>query len=65
MHSTVTVVNNTLLYNLKLLRPYTLKVLITRQKIYITIVVMDVNQTYCGNHFAIYTCINQIITLYT
>ena len=43
MHSTVTVVNNTLLYTLKLLRPWILKVLITIKKIYITIVVMDVN----------------------
>lgn len=27
--------------------------------------VMDVNQNYCGNHFAMYSYIYQIIMLYT
>ena len=42
------------LYNLKLLREYILKVLITHKKATVC-VVMDINKSYHGDHFSTYT----------
>lgn len=42
------------LYNRKLLRECILKVLITHKKAKVY-VVMDINKTYCGDHFSAYT----------
>ena len=52
----VTIVSDTVLHvGKKLLREQILKILITRKQFVVTMYDNDVNQTYCGNHFAIYT----------
>ena len=57
MYSMVTTINNVILYILKLLT--VLKVLITRKKI-CNCVLMDIYQTYCGDHCAIHTNIKSL-----
>lgn len=51
--------NNTDSYIWKLPRELILKVLITRKKC--NCVVIDVNSTYCANHFIISTCIKSLL----
>lgn len=53
MYSMSNIVNNTVLHNGKLLR-VKLKSFHTHKNKFVT-VVMDVNQTYCGAHFALHT----------
>lgn len=59
MYSMRTIRNNTILYIWKLLREYFLKVLLTRRK-KVTMCGIDVNQTYCGGHFTVYTRIESL-----
>ena len=59
MYSMVAIVNNAVFYIWKVLREWNLKVLITRKKL-CNCVVMDVNQSYCGNHLTIHTHIRTL-----
>ena len=60
MYSMVTTVNNMALYFSKLLGGKILKDLITRNRI-LCVLVMGVNETYCGDHFTIYTNIKSLM----
>lgn len=55
MCSMGTMANKTILHIWKWLREETLNIIITRIKTLLLCMVTDVNQTYCGDHFVIYT----------
>lgn len=55
-----TIVNNTILHSSKLPREQFLKVHITRKNILYLCVVLDVNETYCGDHFTKHTTIKSL-----
>ena len=59
MYSMMVIINSNMLCIWKLLRKYILKVLTTSRKF--VWVVIDVNQTYCDDHFTVYTDIESLL----